>query len=259
MLRYDIRTGVKKIKTKTAVAVSGASLASVGLIMALVMPLAAKAAVSQNYSLFGDASIVSPGETSNNAAEATSTGTNAFGGVSFSDPSSLTVAQLQTLSTDYMFKVGSCGLGSPRFSVSVTNGTNSGHIFFYLGPAPSYTGCPPNVWTPSGNLANPANLVDTSQLPGGTFYQAYAAAQLAYGTYSITGISLVVDGPGQTADFDNTQINTTTYDYEAVPTKDSCKNNGWKTLQDANNKSFKNQGDCVSYFATNGRNTAAGN
>jgi len=43
-----------------------------------------------------------------------------------------------------------------------------------------------------------------------------------------------------------------------TPDKDNCKNNGWKTMLDANNRHFKNQGDCVSYFATNGRNTAAG-
>lgn len=44
----------------------------------------------------------------------------------------------------------------------------------------------------------------------------------------------------------------------ATPGKDDCKNNGWKTMLDSSNRHFKNQGDCVSYFATNGRNTAAG-
>lgn len=40
-------------------------------------------------------------------------------------------------------------------------------------------------------------------------------------------------------------------------TKDQCKNNGWKTMKDTSNKSFKNQGDCVSFFSTNGRNLAS--
>ena len=31
-------------------------------------------------------------------------------------------------------------------------------------------------------------------------------------------------------------------------TKDQCKNGGWQSL------GFKNQGDCVSYFATGGKN-----
>ena len=35
--------------------------------------------------------------------------------------------------------------------------------------------------------------------------------------------------------------------------KDQCKNGGWRTLGD-----FKNQGDCVSWFATGGKNAPAG-
>lgn len=46
MLRYDIRTGARKIKTKTLLAFSGAGLGAAGLAMAVVMPLAAKAATT---------------------------------------------------------------------------------------------------------------------------------------------------------------------------------------------------------------------
>jgi hypothetical protein len=63
--------------------------------------------------------------------------------------------------------------------------------------------------------------------------------------------------------------NKTTYDFELIkdldgdgipdtapPTdKDQCKKNGWKSF---NNPTFKNQGDCVSYVATGGRNGANG-
>lgn len=38
--------------------------------------------------------------------------------------------------------------------------------------------------------------------------------------------------------------------------KDQCKNDGWKTF---NNPKFKNQGDCVSFVATGGKNPGAGN
>lgn len=41
--------------------------------------------------------------------------------------------------------------------------------------------------------------------------------------------------------------------------KNSCMNNGWKTLKDSSGNSFKNQGDCVSFVATKGRNKGAGN
>ena len=37
--------------------------------------------------------------------------------------------------------------------------------------------------------------------------------------------------------------------------KDQCKKNGWKSF---NNPTFKNQGDCVSYVATGGKNGANG-
>jgi hypothetical protein len=50
----------------------------------------------------------------------------------------------------------------------------------------------------------------------------------------------------------------TTYDFEPnlpPPTsKDQCKNGGWMSYTDANGTPFKNQGDCVSYVATGGRN-----
>ena len=44
---------------------------------------------------------------------------------------------------------------------------------------------------------------------------------------------------------------------ETVPTKDECKNGGWQSMIDNAGNSFKNQGDCVSYFATQGKNLGA--
>ena len=38
-----------------------------------------------------------------------------------------------------------------------------------------------------------------------------------------------------------------------------CKKGGWQSLADYSGTSFKNQGDCVSFVATGGTNTAAGN
>jgi hypothetical protein len=36
-----------------------------------------------------------------------------------------------------------------------------------------------------------------------------------------------------------------------------CKNGGWKTLADGRGTAFKNQGDCVSFVATKGKNSAS--
>lgn len=37
----------------------------------------------------------------------------------------------------------------------------------------------------------------------------------------------------------------------------ACKSGGWKTMVDGSGNRFKNQGDCVSYFATKGKNPGA--
>jgi choice-of-anchor C domain-containing protein len=36
-----------------------------------------------------------------------------------------------------------------------------------------------------------------------------------------------------------------------------CKNGGWRTMVDSHGHHFKNQGDCVSYFATGGKNVGS--
>jgi hypothetical protein len=226
-------------------------LSSFSLVALLALTVAMGASAAEGYSLFGDAEIVSPGNASERAAQATTTGPNGYGGVEFPVPAGLTVADLDNLATDYRFAAGTCGLGSPRFVAEVTNGTDTGALFFYIGPPPSYTACPPLVWTSTGNLASPTNLVDSSQLDLGTFYDPYAAVQLKYGSYAVTALYLVADGPGQTVQFDNTQINGTTVTYERPPTKDDCKNGGYSKFDGSNGSPgpFKNQGDCVSFFA----------
>jgi hypothetical protein len=41
-----------------------------------------------------------------------------------------------------------------------------------------------------------------------------------------------------------------------VTSTDQCKNGGWQTLTDSLRNPFKNQGDCVSFVATKGKNLA---
>ena len=210
---------------------------------------------ASGYSLFGDASYVSPGNASSRAVETTSNPAGAgYGGIDFTVPSGLTLADLTNLSTDYKVTAGGCGGGSPRYSIAVQTPAGDKNVFFYIGTPPNYT-CPADgLYHNSGNLAAPANLVDATQLGGG-FYEPYAQVQLDYGSYPVIGIALVTDGGWavggtQTVVFDNSMINTTTYTYEPnVPTsKDQCKNGGYEDLEDANGQPFKNQGQCVSYF-----------
>lgn len=59
-----------------------------------------------------------------------------------------------------------------------------------------------------------------------------------------------------------TATEITTFDlepYPAVTSKEACKNGGWVLgLSYENQNAFKNQGDCVSYFATKQKNQPAG-
>jgi hypothetical protein len=242
-----------------------ATILGAALVLALLCTVVALAAAG--YSLFGNAQLVSPGNNSPTAVQLSSTcpggpsqcfanNTFTYSGVDFAVPTGLTVASLNNLSTDYNFSAGGCGGGSPRFQVNVTNGSTSGNIFMYIGPPPNYSPCALGIWLNSGNLAAPANLVDTSQLPAGAFYDPYAVAQSKYGSYQVTGIQLVADGawalgPGynQTLRADNVAINDSVTTFES---KDSCKDGGWQQFTAAPGP-FKNQGQCVSYFAKGGQ------
>jgi hypothetical protein len=63
---------------------------------------------------------------------------------------------------------------------------------------------------------------------------------------------------------DGRQFDSSSYDFAAqaeyFPTsKDECKKDGWKDFKDAEGEQlFKNQGDCVSYVATGGKNPPSG-
>ena len=225
------------------------------LVLALFSTGAALAAAG--YSLFGDAALVSPGFNSPTAARIRSDASIPpnYGGVDFTVPAGLTVAGLNNLSTDYKFTAGSCYGGAPRFQVNVTTPSGPQNIFVYLGPPPTYTGCPQNIWSNTGNLAAPTNLVDASQLGGG-HYEPYAAVQTAYGSYPVTGIQVVVDafwsGGTQTTLIDNVVINNATFTFEppVATNKDQCKDGGWQTVFRANGSGFKNQGDCIQYVNT---------
>lgn len=255
--RYNVHKGVERIKSRIELVLASTLLGIGGLGIMILAPLGARAA-SPAYTLFGDASIVSPGNGSPRAAQIRSDATPDWGGVDYNVPAGTTFADFTSLSTDYKFTEGSCGGGAPRFQVNVTNGTDEGNIQVYIGPPPNYTVCPPNIWLNTGDLLEGVNPIDTSQLPAGTFYDPYATALAKYGSYTVTGVQLVTDGGWATAGgvqtvlADNTNLDGTVYTYE-VPqpqSKDECKNGGWMNVARADSTTFKNQGDCVSYTNT---------
>ena len=219
--------------------------------LALVQGTTALAA--SGYTFFGDATLVHPGNSSNTAVQLSSVDLTTSSGIDFATSARITVNDLNNLSTDYKFTAGSCGGGAPRFQINVSTTTGTHNIFVYLGPPPNYTGCPIDGWLNTGNLLTPTSLVDASQL-GGPFYDPWALAQTTYGALPVTGIQLVTDGGWavvggtQIVLVDNVMINSTTYTFE---NKDSCKNGGWQDFTSSPGP-FKNQGDCVSFFASGG-------
>jgi hypothetical protein len=194
------------------------------VLLVTMIPLAAfaqsatAAAHGKGFSRFGQAKIVSPGNNSAHAVQLTSNTALKvqYGGINFDTPGKLTFGAIQTLSTDYNFTHNSCGGGSPRFQINVLGKS----AFVYIGPPPNYTGCAMNTWVNAGNLATPTSFVDTSQLPGGTFYDTFASADAKYGSDMVTDIQLVADGGWFFTDgqqvvlVDNVVINSRTYGFE---------------------------------------------
>lgn len=215
--------------------------------------LTSSAGLAAAFTLFGDATFVA-GHDSPTGVQLRSSATIApgFGAIGFSLPAGTTFADISALATDFMVTEGDCGGGAPRFSIEFANGKNA---FVYIGPAPNFTHCP-SGWSSTGNLLSAPHTIDTSQL-GGTFYDSLTHAYAAYGSLTVKSIALVVDaffavaGGTQTVVVDNVNINGTIFTFES---KDSCKDGGWQTFTSSPGP-FKNQGDCVSFFATGGRNS----
>jgi hypothetical protein len=233
--------------------------------VALALALgAATTMLAAGYTLFGGATIVSPGNASPHAVQLVSnTGNTAttddFSGIRFDVPAGTTFADLGTLSSDFMPEADdTCVGGSPRFQIAIdtdNDGDRDGNIFAYFGTDSGSPACVPGVWQNTTDLLEAGKLLDTSQL-GGTFYDPYATALANYGSLSVVGISLVVDAGWAAADkeqtfhIDNTNIDGTVYTYDDVQDKEECKQGGWQNLTREDGSPFKNQGDCVSYTNT---------
>jgi len=140
-----------------------------------------------------------------------------------------TLDQLTNLQTMYYVQSGCFGGGSPRFSILVSNGTQTSNlpeIHVYLGTPPAFADCPPhNTWLSTGNFAtDTAGLNwDTSQICPGTFYNTYSGAVACANAlgYKINAIVVATDGGwfganpgpvgmGQTFLFRNIQTNQLT-------------------------------------------------
>jgi len=158
------------------------------------------------------------------------------------------VSALTELNFDY--KTGEhCGAGAPRFNIQTETGTA-----VTLGCASGTKTDAGNGWTHVVfNQAQIAAAVATAGT-GTTLQDLY----IIFDEGSDTPAGGTIGTPG-TVHIDNISVNNQIVGSSTSPlSKDDCKNNGWKNLVGANGQAFKNQGDCVSYQATGGKNPPAG-
>ncbi|MGH7175386.1 MAG: choice-of-anchor C family protein [Minisyncoccia bacterium] len=138
----------------------------------------------------------------------------------------------------------------------------------------SLSGNPDNSTDPS--FASPTTKVVTADATGAS-PQSYSYDTVAQGNstsdmkWQTESYTFVATGTSTTLSFasqipgasgpalDNVAITeTATPPPPAATTKAQCMNSGWQTLTDIHGNHFKNQGDCVSYVATGGKNQGSG-
>ncbi len=171
------------------------------------------------FTLLGDAIVVA-GAAQLSYDGGTYPAAGSWGDVELAVPAGLTVSGLNTLSADYKFTAGTCSNASPRFAIDVTNGTTSGTIQVLLGPQWNNSvsvPCAGATYMDSGNVLGAGYGADATQVGGGYVAPgAWATFQASYGTYSVTGLRLVVDGwttPNITALVDQINVNGTTISF----------------------------------------------
>lgn len=166
---------------------------------------------------------------------------------------------MTSLALDFNVTDDDCFGGSPRIQLAMdtdNDGLSNGNIFVYLGPVPAFSGCAAG-WQSSGNLIGSVETrYDLTQF-GGPFYGTYANAIALLGTAEVLRVTPVVDSGWGFADLeqtiliDNLDVNGEIFEFTPPPTsKDQCKDGGW---MDFSSPAFKNQGDCVSFVASEGK------
>jgi hypothetical protein len=126
---------------------------------------------------------------------ATTVDNGLYSALSYTPPAGTTFEQITGLQAAAAFTSGTNHGGSLRWSVTVPEIQYQGqpaNVFVYYGTGPNFT----DSLVQNGNLiANTADLrVDTSQIPGGTFYDTWSHAVSLLTGQSVSDVSLVLDG-----------------------------------------------------------------
>lgn len=230
----------------------------IGTLMAIAG--AALAGAANGYTLFGDAMLVYPGNMSKRAVRLRSEGDLpdvTFGGISFEVPPGTTFGDLDVLSTDFRLEADDeCIGGAPRFQIAIDtdgDGDSDGNIFAYFGSDSLGMLCVPGTWENTGDFLETDRRLDTTQLPGGAFFDPYNAALMKYGSFDVVSITVVIDASWAHPDFeqtvliDNTNVDGTLYNYDTPRDKNDCKYGRWRYVVDAQGKPFVGEAHCARY------------
>lgn len=181
-----------------------------------------------------------------NTIDGDSNPNNAYGGVYY-ETTSLSgkyVGEVDAFSFDYV-GTGAAG-GSPRATLPIDkdgDGTTETYVSADVFGCTSGTSGAGTV-----DIVHDLTCIITENI-GGPSYENWAAYVEANPTYRVTQGALpfiIVDQPGEFT-LSNVVIGSQSH----TLTKESCKNNGWKTAMTSDGKAFKNQGACVSYVQAN--------
>lgn len=285
---YNVRYGVRKIKTTADHFTAMAAFAVTGLAAAIALPFAAHAAPNQvvvtpsntqGWSTAdtrpgGAVNYVSdstaPGNPNNGALQLTTDNTNTAK-AQYLHATNTALADVTQLSYYTKQNSASSPVGDPSYQVAtclggVVNGACVG--FTNLVYEPYWNGTVvPGTWQQwdvaagqfwsSGSYTDGASCNVTAGGGGAPFY-TLSQLQTACPNAVVTGFGVNVGSfnPSYDVETDLVNFNGTVYNfepYQVATSKDACKDGGWQTLSAANGSSFKNQGACVSYVASDGR------
>jgi len=156
-------------------------------------------------------------------------GENDSSDVAWTPPAGTTVSGITDLEAVASFTTGDNGGGALRWSIH----TPIGNIFVYYGTYPNFQ----DSLVQSGNLiANTSELrVDTSQLPGGTFYDTWQHALVLAGNQPVGYAALVLDAgwsnpAGQVMDLTSATVNGDTFTMPGSVTTSDNSAPAWLSL-----------------------------
>ncbi len=157
--------------------------------------------------------------------------------------------------------------GDPSYQVQVLLAGTTGFTTLVFEPYQNIAQGPvvPGVWqewdVDAGQFwsSRTATCSGGSVVAGGGGAPFYTLAQLQAmcpeAVVVAYGANVGSNNPGYDVETDLFNFNGTVYDFEPTlspSSKDDCKKGGW---QNFNTPTFKNQGDCVSHVASNGRSS----